>query len=310
VGHALPDGPEPFEPLDFERLELLCRRSSGYLGLSPVAARILEAVDRDGSSIADLERVLSADPYLARSVVRMAGRDRGAGATTLSDAIARVGFNAIRSLALSLSVHTQMGGFHRSKQFLAGDFAAHSIAVGMLARYLYVRRQQRERFRSQWSGDEVFAAGVLHDLGKNVLARALPEVYDRVALHGERQGMPFEDAFESLYQEAPERVGVVAVEAWTLPELFSRAIGCFRRPSEYPEEFTALSCIAYADALAERFGIGATSVGVPAPPPSAEVLGEVALAPEEIEGLHPAILRQVHAFMRSSARRAASAKAA
>ncbi len=51
-----------------------------------------------------------------------------------------------------------------------GRVSRHCLATGLLSRYVFARMQRDEPFESELQADELFAAGVLHDLGLGLLS--------------------------------------------------------------------------------------------------------------------------------------------
>jgi HD-like signal output (HDOD) protein len=290
---------------DLGRIALLCRRSVGFVSFPQTAARVLEIIDRGDGSIRELERAISIDPTLAANIMRLSRSSAmNVGGSTeccsLSNAIAKIGFSAVRSLALSLAVREHMSSSHNSRHFDTSAYSRHSVAVGLLARYVFVRRQQSRPFTSNWSADELFAMGVLHDVGRPVLARAMPQHFDRAAAHAKRTGFHFRDAFFELFGTSLSDVGATATDAWKLPSIFTAAVRCVHEPWEFEEDFTSACCLSYANALAKGLGFGADPSEGAAHPHEAvgsDVLNEVQLPEEELQALGEVLSRHVAVFI-------------
>jgi len=155
----------------------------------------------------------------------------------------------------------------------------HSLACGLLARQLAQRLA--------WSPQEqesATLAGLLHDLGKLVLVKAIPGRYARV-LRRVRQGKGSVEAAErALLGVTHASVGGHLAEWWNLPLPLASAIRWHCRPSASPQP-DLLACLTHlADGLAHRLGLadlpGAPTV-LPAPGPLA-ILG---LENAELENL-------------------------
>jgi hypothetical protein len=187
--------------------------------------------------------------------------------------------------------------------FDAERFSKHSLAVAMLARFLFARKQLAGSVHSNWTVDEVFAAGLLSSLGVGLLPRVSPDSYDRVYMYAKRVIITVEDAFQRIYGKPSTFLTAAAVEVWGLPAIFSQSLVCLYAPWNCQDEFTALCCLNFAVCVCEshNLGLGDWAVGVNLQP---EVEAEVDISEAELATLMEAIPRHVQAWVGSSKRAA------
>ena len=270
---------------DFERLQLLFRRTCTLPQLPGTALLLINVIDGGEASAVDIERIILSDPVLAAGFLRAAASSAQAEnehmSSTIRQAILFMGQRAVRSLAMSLALQGLLSTSDGSVPFNRKRFSQHSIFVGFLSRYVYARRQMTHPFASSWSADEIFAAGVLHDLGIGLLPRVAPEVFKRVVNYACRAGMSLNDAFEKIYGGHLSVLSASAAETWQLPDVFTMTLRHRAEPWNYMDEYAALCCIDYANYLADLHGYSMTDwpieVGT-----SPEVELEVGLPEEEI----------------------------
>jgi HD-like signal output (HDOD) protein len=135
--------------------------------LPDVVARVMQIVSNPLTTAEDLNQVISLDPALTFKILRLAnsafyGFPREI--TTITQAVTTLGFNTIRNLALSVSVHKMMFADREKGLFSYRDFWKHCVAVGVCARILAVRIGYKNE-------ENAFTAGFLHDIGKSLLER-------------------------------------------------------------------------------------------------------------------------------------------
>ncbi|MBI1756490.1 MAG: HDOD domain-containing protein, partial [Fimbriimonas ginsengisoli] len=242
---------------NFETLRLLFTRSNSLPHLRASALKLVDRIDSGASSAAELEKVIAADPALTAKLLKaatsvVAARDAGS-VTTIRSAILHLGHDAVRSISLSLAVQSLVTDAKGEDTFDARRFARHSLFVGVFASFLFRHRAQRPT-ESTWSPEEVFAGGVLHDLSEALLFRVAPDVYVRTATYARHQQIPYAQAFQRLYEHPLCELGTLTVEAWRLPTLFREVILHADRPWLNEREYSALCCVHFADAIAERAG--------------------------------------------------------
>jgi len=270
---------------DIERLHILFRRARALPELPGPAMRLAQVIETGDASLGEVERIICTDAGLAVRVLRASNTAKFAAiepVVTLRGAIMRLGFKSVRSLALSFAIHDviRIGKTEIDMQ----RFAFHSVFVGLLARYIFARHDDRGGSSNGLTGDELFALGILHDLHVPLLAQVAPLVLQRVMNYARRQSLTVEAAFDKLYSEPMSSLGAAAAATWKLPDLFLKGIRGMREPWVEEELFTAWSCLAYAEYLAVSHGAATERWPVNSSVPE-DVRAEVGLADEEVEPL-------------------------
>ena len=283
---------------DFDRLKLLFRRTCTLPQLPGTALRLISTIDTGEASAIDLEKIIVSDPGLAAGFLRAAHAachgEREY--TTIRQAIMYMGQRAVRSLSTSLALQGMLTNPDARVPFNAQTFSRHSIFVGFLSRYVFARRQMREPFPSAWTADEIFAAGVLHDLGLGLLPRVAPEVYGRVANYSRRAGLTLNGAFERIYGDHISVLSAAAAETWQLPEVFTLTLRHRSKPWGMMEEYPALCCIEYANFLADSHGFAVAEWPVKVEQ-NPEIELEVALPEEEVGTVIELVAEMAEAYL-------------
>jgi HD-like signal output (HDOD) protein len=86
-----------------------------------------------------------------------------------------LGYNAVRNSVVSLSVIKSFSSVLTLEGFDIKDFWKHSLAVAVTGKSL-AQLSRKE------SSDNCFAAGLLHDIGKIILAQYFPSIMPKSAL--------------------------------------------------------------------------------------------------------------------------------
>lgn len=129
--------------------------------LPSTAARIMEAVQDPRSGAADLMRVLQADPSLTSRVLRTvnsAAYGLSERVTNLQSAIAYLGFNQIRNLALTAAIAPIFRDGEEVGPYSRVGLWKHLVGVGIASRMVARRLELKE-------AEEAYVAGLLHDIG-------------------------------------------------------------------------------------------------------------------------------------------------
>ena len=169
--------------------------------------RILRVVDGERASSKDLVELMQRDQALAGRVLRLANSgffscSREVG--TLSRAVMLLGFSTVKNLALGIKIWETLS--QRGGPGMAALWE-HSALVGAAARLIAQRTRAADP-------EEVFTAGLLHDIGRVILRIRFKAVYDQVTESGDTPLVVRErDAFGVDHAQAGAWLG----EAWSLP---------------------------------------------------------------------------------------------
>ncbi|MBE0567691.1 MAG: HDOD domain-containing protein [Krumholzibacteria bacterium] len=188
---------------------------------------ILRLIDDPDSGAADLARVVRVDAPLAAKIIRLANSPYYGGRERIGDisrCIAVIGYRTMRSVAICLTVATNLmtavanGGGRLDYRALW----RHSVAVGALAKQL-------ARMAGDEDPEEMFSAGLLHDLGKFVLELHSPETYDRVVYTRSRSGGRLVDAEREAFGFDHAQAGEAFARVWRFPETLAASFGRHHR---------------------------------------------------------------------------------
>lgn len=237
-----------------ERYLIQFKRTTSLPVLPSAVSELLRVIDSGEASAVDIERIVATDPALFTMIMRVAASNNPANPpASLRLAIMRIGQREIRSMAISLGIK-RLVHVDRPNTFDAARYARHSLTVGFLTRYLFARHQKVSSSDSTWTADEMFAAGVLHDIGYALLARVAPDDYARTEMLARRLSVSMDEAFQRLYECEIQELGSQVAEIWKLPAVFVKTMRHMNAPWQLPEEMISLSALSYADTLANRFG--------------------------------------------------------
>jgi HD-like signal output (HDOD) protein len=123
------------------------------------------------------------------------------------EAVSYLGLALTKSIVVSFAATASLPV--RAPSFDADAFQQHAMAVAQMARFVTAPNNQP---------DESFAAGLLHDVGKLLLASAMPARFEMISRAAALSGRSFEDEELIAGGCAPHRrLGVYLLNLWGLP---------------------------------------------------------------------------------------------
>jgi putative nucleotidyltransferase with HDIG domain len=184
------------------------------LGTLPEVTMRINVVTRDANSDAgDLEQILRHDPALVArimKVVNSAFYGQTQPVASVERAIVLLGFNNIQKIAAAAS----LGQLFKGKLctgFAAKDMWSHCIAVAVVARDLAMRVNRA-------LAEEVFLAGMTHDLGLLVALQLMPEKLALVCDKAKDDPRDFCEIEREILGVDHAHLGAALAEKWKFPE--------------------------------------------------------------------------------------------
>ena len=239
-----PDAPQATDSRTDASLEVPLQAAIAGEGLElpPLPQVAIEAAnlaaDGDGGATA-LAKLIQRDVALASQVMRVANSSlyaRRAPVVSLHQAIAWLGVDAIRNIALAFAVRAQLFGasaFEPQLKMLWRE----SVSVGCFA-------QEIARIKRR-NVETAYLCGLLHRVGLAVILWRL----GRASLDA---GVTFEEeSMESFVGGFESQVGAQLARAWNLPDPVAAAILWFRSPAAATHSKTEVMQVALARRLAE-----------------------------------------------------------
>jgi putative nucleotidyltransferase with HDIG domain len=186
--------------------------------LSTTVGKVMEICSRTDASPNELNKVISLDPVLTGQVLKLINSAYYSlvnKVTSLTRAITMLGMNTVKNMALSTAIIRTVAGAKKSKALPTKHFWAHSIGAGVSSKLLGEVKGMPVMER-----EELFVAGLLHDLGKVPFGDEYIEVLD-IARKEQRVLQQVELEVMGIdHQE----VGLMIAEKWKLNEVITRCI--------------------------------------------------------------------------------------
>jgi len=228
---------------------------AGMPSLSTTVIKVLETCNDPMASASELKRVISLDPVLTGRVLKLinsAYYSLGQSISSLTRAIVMLGVNTVKNLALSFSIIDGFKGKGSGLAFSVDEFWLHSLCVGVVSKSLATFKGV-----STTGQEELFVAGLLHDLGKLPLHMQFPEAYQRVC-ENEHRGQ------KALYLNETgflgfdhATVGRIIAKKWRLGSKLVESLSHHHNPADGSEKCREfVSIVSLANLLTLHLKIG------------------------------------------------------
>ncbi len=215
--------------------------------LPDVYVELMEQLRSPASSAATIGRIIAKDGGLTADILKMANSSFFGFARHISspeEAVALLGVEVVQGLILSAHL---MGVYNPDKisGFSLEALWTHCQAVGGMARQI-----ARSEIKDRRVIDHAYIAGLLHDVGKLVLAASLSDEFNAVMARVRAEDRLVWEVERELLGTSHAEIGAYLLGLWGLPDAVVEALTFHHLPSaSQAPGFTPLTAVHAADVL-------------------------------------------------------------
>ncbi len=200
-------------------LESAVARLDELPALPTIVYELSKVVNDPMSSTGDVEKLMSSDQSLTTKVLRMVNSAYYAipgGVTSLSRAIAYIGFDTINQLVLSASIIKALDA-KSSKEFNVVEFWTHAIGVAVAA-------ETTAKFVRHPVPSDLFTCGLLHDMGKVAQYTLEPGLVIHIVKYAKTRKVSYIEAETELDTIRHTTLGQLLAAKWNLPAIVQNTV--------------------------------------------------------------------------------------
>ncbi len=216
---------------------------------------LVQALSDPETSIRTVAEIVERDPSIAAKVLQLVNSSffgRARHVSSLEDAVSYLGMNLVRAVAISneaLRLFRPCDGC----RFDVDAFQAHSVRVAGLAKRLVSRSPQE---------DDAFMTGILHDIGKLVLATRAPAHLAAMMAAADASGLPLHEVERRERDVTHAEVGGYLLGIWGLPHVIVEGVTRHHRPAMAGTEDVAVIAAVHAADVFDHEQLGEPAGGL------------------------------------------------
>jgi HD-like signal output (HDOD) protein len=230
-----------------DKLRGLAARMRTLPSFRALYLEIIKEIESQTASVQGIASVVAKDPGITAKILQVANSAAIGLPDRVSDpveAVQQLGMITVCSLVLSAQVYSNFAP-GRLNSFSADTLWTHLMKCGDLARTI-LRRDHAEFADTE----DAFTAGMLHDMGKLMLADGLPEEFAKAMALAETEKISLVEAEMETLGATHAGLAAYLLGLWGLPAAIVEAVAFHHSPEKSDlKKCSALTAVHVANAL-------------------------------------------------------------
>ncbi len=214
----------------------------------PVALKLQEAIATKTEDIGEIESLITSDQALSAETLKAANSPFYCGLSpvrTIRNAIVRVGTQQMRRLVILVSERTRYRAHDARLNKMLHDLWIHASTTALAAQWL------SKRLRSTGIEEICFLGGLLHDIGKLLILRAV----DEIKKEEDAEFRISNDLLSEILSTAHCQLGHKLLQEWNVPEIYCQIARDHHSEDMSPGDLS-LAIVRLANGSSRKLGLG------------------------------------------------------
>ncbi len=245
--------------LNDKKLQQLVGSMRALPSLPATFSRITEELNSKDPTLERIGQLISEDVAITSKILQLVnsaffGLSKPVSSPT--QAVSLLGINTITSLVLATGIFTQFNP-EIVNRFRLDTIFEHSLAVGAMARTI-----ARDQSSAPQIIDDALMGGMLHDIGKLILAANQPDSFAQIITLAHKQQISALEAEREIIGTTHAEIGAYLLGIWGIPDPIVEAV-LFHHQPQGRSHFSPMSAVHIANVL--EYEISGTSYAVTPP---------------------------------------------
>ncbi|MGC8554940.1 MAG: HDOD domain-containing protein [Candidatus Acidulodesulfobacterium sp.] len=247
-----------------DKLIATVKKTENIPTLPKVLTKISEEIDNDNFSIKNIGDLMSRDVSLSARILKIVNSPFYGFPQriyNINHAIVLLGANVLKSIVISTSVFTAM------KETMTG-LSEHSLFCAFTSKHIAqeinknikktgkLKSNEQQKQQQAVDPDNMFAVGLLHDIGKIIIATTFKEDFKTILEIAQKEERPIDLIEHEILNISHDQLGYMLVKEWNLPAAIYIPIKYHHNPALADDFKKETAILNIADFLTRAIGVG------------------------------------------------------
>lgn len=243
-----------------QRIESTINNIAALPTIPEVATKILNMVNDPDVSFKAVAEEISKDQAMTTNILKLCNSayfSKGKEISSIDRAIVTLGIREVTNIVMVVAAKPLLDKFVIGYDLAKGELWKQGLLVGTMAKRIAVQRNRKD------IADIVFTGGIIHNIGKTVLAIFVQNTYNDIMNEITANNVTFSEAEKSVMGYSHEEISEKVLEKWNFPPVLKAISRYYSDPENAPQEFKQeVSIVHIANTISIMAGIGIGSDGL------------------------------------------------
>ena len=243
-----------------QRIESTINNLAALPTMPEIASKILNMVNNPEVSFKDVAEEISKDQSMTTNILKLCNSayfSRGKEITSIDRAIVSIGIKELTGIIMVIAAKPVLDKFVIGYDLGKGELWKQGLMVANLAKKIALLKNRKD------IADVVFTGGIIHNVGKTVIAIYVQSTYKDILNEVKTKSMTFNEAEKSIMGYSHQEISEKILEKWNFPAVLKAIVRYYTEPENAPAEFRAeVSAVHVANSLCLMAGFGLGSDGL------------------------------------------------
>jgi len=232
----------------------------GLPQIPEVASKVINMVSDPDVSFKQVANEIAKNQAMTTSILKLCNSayfSKGNVISSIDRAVVTLGLKEVKNIVLLVAAKPLLDKPVTGYDLGEGDLWKQGLAVATMSRDIAVAKKRKD------VADIVFTGGIIHNIGKVVIALFVHQTYNQILEAVQTKKLPFHVAEKEIMGYNHQEVGEKILEKWNFPPVLRSIVRYYQDPDVAPEEHRfEVSIIHIANVVCLMAGVGIGSDGL------------------------------------------------
>jgi putative nucleotidyltransferase with HDIG domain len=243
-----------------QRIESIISNLNQLPSIPDVASKVLTMATDPDVSFKKVAEEIAKDQAITTNILKLCNSayfSKGKEITSIDRALVTLGLKEVKDVVIVAATKAILNKTIIGYDLAKGELWKHGLAVGIMSKKIARQKNRKD------IADIVFTGGIIHDIGKTVLAIYVQNTYKDILDTVEKNSIPFQQAEKEIMGYDHQEIGERVLTKWKFPEVLKAIVQFHHQPDRAPDEFKPYTSIVHiANTICLMAGIGIGSDGL------------------------------------------------
>jgi HD-like signal output (HDOD) protein len=276
-----------------QQIETLMTNLDRLPYIPEVASKVINMVNDPEVSFKHVADEIAKNQAMTTSILKLCNSayfSKGKEISSIDRAVVTLGMKEVKDIVLLVAAKPLLVKPVTGYDLGEGDLWHQGLAVATMSRDIAMAKKRKD------ITDVVFTGGIIHNIGKVVIALFVHQAYNQILEAVQTKEIPFHLAEKDIMGYNHQEVGEKILEKWNFPPVLRSIVRYYQDPQDAPEEFRLeVSIVHIANVICLMAGVGMGSDGL-FHEMKDMAIKKVGLSQNDLEALYsrmPEVLKQI-----------------